>query len=154
NATGTGYVIRWGDHTTGFSYLLEGQLSLAETVLMPALASAEADLGRRHPLTCMFAAMCAALCYETDRVEQAAALLANRLDVLEPGGTPEMVMLAWRTAAQIAAVQGVEHRALDLLEALHAMGVGRRMPRLCVASLAEQVRMHAGRYRAQTCDAL
>ncbi|WP_425469474.1 LuxR C-terminal-related transcriptional regulator [Paraburkholderia azotifigens] len=154
NGKGTGYVIRWGDHMTGFSYLLEGQLSLAESVLMPALASAEADLGRRHPLTCMFAAMCAALCYETDRVEQAAALLANRLDVLERGGTPEMTILAYRTAAQVAAVQGVEHRALDLLEAMHAMGVGRHMPRLCVASLAEQVRMHAGRYRAQTCDAL
>jgi LuxR family maltose regulon positive regulatory protein len=32
--------------------------------------------------------------------------------------------------------------------------VGRRLPRLCVASLAEQVRLHAGRYRTQTCDAL
>lgn len=154
SATGVSYVKRWGDHTIGLSYLLEGQLSLAESVLMPALASAEADLGRRHPLTCMFAAMCAALCYETDRLEQAAALLANRLDVLEHGGTPEMVALAYRTAAQIAAAQGVEHRALDLLEALHAMGVGRRLPRLCVVSLAEQVRLHAGRYRAQTCEAL
>jgi LuxR family maltose regulon positive regulatory protein len=154
SASGLGYVIRWGDHIIGLSYLLEGQLNLAESVVMPALASAEADLGRRHPLTCMFAAMCAALCYETDRVEQAAAMLANRLDVLERGGTPEMVMLAYRTAAQIAALQGVEHRALDLLEALHAMGVGRHLPRLCVASLAEQVRMHAGRYRAQTCEAL
>ncbi|CAB3801119.1 HTH-type transcriptional regulator MalT [Paraburkholderia ultramafica] len=154
SATGLGYVKRWGDHTIGLSYLLEGQPSLAEAVLMPALASAEADLGRRHPLTCMFAAMCAAVCYETDRVEQAAALLANRLDVLERGGTPEMVTLAYRTAAQIAAVQGVEHRALDLLEALHAMGVGRRLPRLCIVSLAEQVRLHAGRYRTQTCEAL
>jgi LuxR family maltose regulon positive regulatory protein len=154
NAPGLGYVKRWRDHAIGHSYLLEGQLGLAESVLMPALASAEADLGRRHPLTCMFAAMCAALCYETDRVEQAAALLANRLDILEHGGTPEMVMLGYRVAAQVAAVQGVEHRALDLLETLHAMGVGRRLPRLCVVSLAEQVRLHAGRYRTQTCDAL
>lgn len=154
NATGLGYVRRWGDHIIGLSYLLEGQPGLAESVLMPALASAEADLGRRHPLTCMFAAMCAAVCYETDRVEQAAALLANRLDILEHGGTPEMVMLGYRIAAQVAAVQGVEHRALDLLETLHAMGVGRRLPRLCIVSLAEQVRLHAGRYRTQTCDAL
>jgi LuxR family maltose regulon positive regulatory protein len=154
NAAGFGYVRRWRDHTIGLSYLLEGQPGLAEAVLMPALASAEADLGRRHPLTCMFAAMCAAICYETDRVEQAAALLANRLDILEHGGTPEMVMLGYRIAAQVAAVQGVEHRALDLLETLHAMGVGRGLPRLCVVSLAEQVRLHAGRYRTQTCDAL
>jgi LuxR family maltose regulon positive regulatory protein len=151
---GHGYVARWGDHIVGLSYLREGQLRLAEEVSLPALTSAEADLGRRHPLTCMFAAICAALSYEADRVDEAAALLANRLDVLERGGTPETVMLAYCTAARIAAVRGSENRALDLLEALHAMGVARRLPRLCIASLAEQVRIHASRYRAQTCDAL
>ena len=151
---GQGYVARWGDHIVGLSYLREGQLRLAEEVVMPALTSAEADLGRRHPLTCMFAAICAALSYEADRIDEAAALLANRLDVLERGGTPETVMLAYCTAARIAGVRGSEHRALDLLEALHAMGVARRLPRLRIASIAEQVRIHASRYRAQTCDAL
>ncbi len=151
---GHGYVARWGDHIAGLSYLWEGQLRLAEEVSRPALTSAEADLGRRHPLTCMFAAICAALSYEADRVDEAAALLANRLDVLERGGTPETVMLAYCTAARIAAVRGSENRALDLLEALHAMGVVRRLPRLCIASIAEQIRIHASRYRAQTCDAL
>jgi len=37
---------------------------------------------------------------------------------------------------------------------LYAVGVSRRLPRLCVASLAEQVRMHAGRFRFETCSAL
>ncbi|CAG4888196.1 LuxR C-terminal-related transcriptional regulator [Paraburkholderia saeva] len=151
---GHGYISRWGDHFVGLSYLWEGQLRLAEEVSLPALTSAEADLGRRHPLTCMFAAICAAISYEADRIDEAAALLANRLDVLERGGTPETVMLAYCTASRIAAVRGSENRALDLLEALHAMGVARRLPRLCIASIAEQVRIHASRYRAQTCDAL
>jgi hypothetical protein len=102
----------------------------------------------------MFAATCAALSYEADRVDEAAALLANRLDILERGGTPDTVLLAYRTAARIAAARGSEHRALDLLEAMHAMGVSRRLPRLCIASMAEQVRIHAGRYRTQMCDAL
>jgi LuxR family transcriptional regulator, maltose regulon positive regulatory protein len=149
-----GYVGRWGAYVIGLSYLWEGQLQLAEGVLMPALASADADLGRRHPLSCMLATLCATLAYEADRVDEAAALLANRLDVLERGGTPETVILAWRTAARIAAVRGAEHRALDLLESLHALGVTRRLPRLCMASLAEQVRMHANCYRVQTCEAL
>ncbi|PJO59438.1 LuxR C-terminal-related transcriptional regulator [Burkholderia pseudomallei] len=149
-----GYVVRWGEYMTGMSYLCEGQLHLAEEVLFPALASAEIDLGRRHPLTCMLAALCATLAYEADRIEQAAALVANRLDVLERGGTPETVALAYRTAARVAAARGAEHRALDLLESLHALGVARRLPRLCVASLAEQARMHAVYYRAQTCEAL
>ncbi|WP_235025587.1 helix-turn-helix transcriptional regulator, partial [Caballeronia terrestris] len=151
---GLGYVIRWGDHIVGLSYLHEGQLRLAEDILVPALASAEDDLGRRHPLTCMIAATCAAIAYEGDRVDEAAGLLANRLDMLVRAATPETVALAYCTAARIAAARGKEHRALDLLEAMHALGMSRQLPRLCVVSLAEQVRMHAGRYRAQTCDAL
>ncbi|WP_448166100.1 LuxR C-terminal-related transcriptional regulator [Burkholderia cepacia] len=153
-AAGFGYVARWGELITGLSYLREGQVRLADDTLSPALARAEADLGRRHPLTCMLAAMCAALAYEADRVDQAAALLANRLDVLEHAGTPDTVLLGYRTAARIALLRGVEHRAIDLLEALDAMGVARRLPRLSVASLAEQVRIHAARYREATCHAL
>ncbi|MGU7780034.1 LuxR C-terminal-related transcriptional regulator [Burkholderia sp. PU8-34] len=149
-----GYVARWGELITGLSYLWEGQVRLADDVLSPALVRAEADLGRRHPLTCMFAAMCAAIAYEADRVDQAAALLANRLDVLEHAGIPDTVLLGYCTAARIAMLRGVEHRAIDLLEALDAMGIARALPRLSVASLAEQVRIHAARYREATCHAL
>nr|WP_232071918.1 LuxR C-terminal-related transcriptional regulator [Paraburkholderia pallida] len=148
------YVGRWGAFVVGLSYIWEGQLQLADAVLTPALASADADLGRRHPLSCMLATLCATLAYEAGRVDEAAALLANRLDVLERSGTPDTVILAWRTAARIAAARGAEHRALDLLESLHALGVTRRLPRLSMASLAEQVRLHASCYRVQTCEAL
>ncbi|TAM01788.1 MAG: LuxR family transcriptional regulator [Paraburkholderia sp.] len=151
---GAGFLVRWGDHITALSYLWEGQLHLAGEVLLPALASAEADLGQRHPLTCMFAAMAAMQAYEANRIDSAGALLANRLDVLERGGTPETVTIAYRAAARIAAAQGRDHRAVDLLEALFAMGVARRQPRLCAVSLAEQIRLHAGRHRGQTCDGL
>ncbi|WP_321796723.1 LuxR C-terminal-related transcriptional regulator [Caballeronia sp. J97] len=151
---GLGYVVRWGDHMVGLTWLREGQVKLAESVLFPALASAEEDLGRRHPLTCMFAATCASIAYESDRIDEAGALLANRLDVLERAALPETVVLAYRTAARIAALRGDEHRSLDLLEMLYAMGVARDLPRLCLTSLADQVSAHAGRYRAQTCDAL
>jgi LuxR family maltose regulon positive regulatory protein len=149
-----GYAVRWGVFITALSYLWEGQLRLAEDVLRPALAAAEEALGRRHRLTCMLAALLATVTYESDRVVEAAALLANRLDVIERTGTPESALLAYRTAARIASAQGVEHRALDLLETLFAIGAARHMPRLCVVSLAEQTRMHAGRYRPETSRAL
>jgi LuxR family maltose regulon positive regulatory protein len=148
------FVARWGDFVVGLSYLWEGQAQMGEAVLQPALASADAQLGRRHPLACMIAALLAAAAYERDRVEEAGALLANRLDVLERAGTPETALLGYRTAARVAAVQGAEHRALDLLETLHAAGVARRLPRICVSALAEQVRMHAARFRSETCRAL
>lgn len=151
---GHAYAARWGEFVVGLSYLWEGQVLLAEEVLQPAVARADADLGRRHPLSCMLAALLAAVVYERDRLDDACALLANRLDVLERAGTPETALVAYRTAARVAAAQGLEHRALDLLEALNAIGVARHLPRLCVASLAEQARMHAGRFRMETARAL
>jgi len=148
------YAARWGEFVAGLSYLREGQVMLGEEVLRPALTSAEADLGRRHPLVCMLASLLAVAAYERDQIDEAAALLANRLDVLERSGTSESSLLAYLTAASVAAAQGVEHRALDMLEALYAVGIARRAPRLCIASLADQVRLHAGHFRAETCRVL
>lgn len=148
------YVIRWRDYIIGLAYLFEGQVLLAERTLRPALARADEDLGRRHPFSCMLAALLAAATYARDQIDEAAALLANRLDVLERGGTPDTVLLAYRTAARIAAARGVEHRALDLLETMYAVGIARNLPRLCVASLTEQLRLHSGRFRSETCGTL
>lgn len=149
-----GYVARWGEFVTALSYLWEGQVLLTENLLQPALAGAEGQLGRRNPFVCMLAALLAAAVWERDRPSEAAALLANRLDVLERSGLPEAVLLGYRTAARIAAAEGSEPRALALLEGMQAAGLARRLPRLCVASLADQVRMHARRYRPETCRAL
>lgn len=148
------YGARWADFIAGLSYVWEGKMQLSDGVLRHALAEADAELGRRHPLSCMIAALQATAAYEQDHLDAASELLANRLDVLERAGTPETVLLGYRTAARIAAAQGMEHRALDLLDALHAAGHARHLPRLCVASLVEQVRIHAGRYRSETCRSL
>ena len=149
-----GYVARWGEFVTALSYLWEGQVLLTENLLRPALAGAEGDLGRRNPFVCMLAAVLATALWERDRPEEAAALLANRLDVLERSGLPETVLLGFRTAARIAAADGAENRALELLEGMHAVGLSRQLPRLCIASLADQVRLHARRFRAETCRVL
>jgi LuxR family maltose regulon positive regulatory protein len=63
-------------------------------------------------------------------------------------------MRAYLTASRMAVAEGAEHRALELLAALDAAGAARRLPRLRIASLVEQVRVHARRYRAQTCREL
>jgi LuxR family maltose regulon positive regulatory protein len=148
------FVNRWGEFIMGLSYLWEGQALLAEQLLQPALAGAEAELGRRDGFTCMLATVLAAAVWERDRPAEAAALLANRLDVLERQGLPETVLVAFRTLGRIAVANDEEHRALELFAALQAVGVARRLPRLRVASLLDQVRLHARRYRADTCRAL
>jgi LuxR family maltose regulon positive regulatory protein len=148
------HLARRGDFVTALSYLWEGQVRLTESLLRPALAAAEGDLGRRDPLVCMLAALLAAAVWEQDRPQDAIALLANRLDVLERTGLPDAVYLGYRTAARIAAAEGAEHRALELLEGLRAAGEARNLPRLVVASLAEQARLHAQRFHAETCRTL
>jgi LuxR family transcriptional regulator, maltose regulon positive regulatory protein len=149
-----GYLGRWGDFIVGLSYVWEGQVLLAEKLLRPTLARAEGDLGRRNPFTCMLAAVLAAACWERNLPDEAGALLANRLDVLERSALPEAVLLGYRTMARIAAAEGAEHRALELLGALDAVGGARRLPRLRIASLADQVRLHARRFRPETCREL
>lgn len=152
--TARSYAARWGEFTIGLAYFREGQVLLAERQLRPVLALAEADLGRRSLYTCMVAALLAAALRETDRITEAGAVLANRLDVLEHSGTPETVALGYLTIARIALAGGAEHRALELLDALHAVGVARGLPSLCIVSLAEQVRTHARRFRSETCREL
>ncbi len=149
-----GYVARWGEFVTGLSYVWEGQVILAEEFLRPALAATDADFGRRSPFACMLATLLAAAVWERDRPDEAAGILANRLDVVERHGVPDAVLLGYRTAARISAARGAEHRAVALLDALYAVGVSRDLPRLCVAALADQVRMNARRYRPETCRAL
>ena len=148
------YLARWADFILGLSYLWEGQALLAEQLLRPTLARAEGELGRRNPFTCMLAAILAAAKWERNQPEEVAALLANRLDVLEHGALPEAVLLGFRTMARVAGAEGAEHRALALLGALDAVGAARRLPRLRIASLADQVRLHARRFRVETCRAL
>lgn len=149
-----GYLGRWGDFIVSLAYLWEGQVRLADQLLRPTLGRAEVDLGRRSPFTCMLAALLAAAVWERNQPDEAAALLANRLDVLERAALPEAVLLGFRTLARIAAAEGAEHRALELLAALDAVGVARQLPRLRIAALSDQVRLHARRYRAQSCETL
>jgi len=146
-----GYLDLWRDFIFGLSYLWEGQALLAEKVLRPALARAEADLGRRSAFSCGVAAALAATLWDRDQPGEAGALLANRLDVLEKSGLPESVLLGFVTMARIADLEGAEHRALELLAGLEAVGVARRLPRLRLAALAELSRLHARRFRAETC---
>ncbi|WP_395702299.1 LuxR C-terminal-related transcriptional regulator [Aquabacterium sp.] len=148
------YVRRWSDFIVALSYLWEGQARQAEALLRPTLARAEAELGRRSPFACMLAALLAAALWERDRPAEAGALLANRLDVLERHALPEAVLLGYRTMARMAIAEGAEHRALELLGAMEAVGRARTLPRLRVAALVEQVRLHARRFRSETCEAL
>ncbi len=147
-ATATGHVV------SGLSYVAEGQVRLAEELLGPAVARADTAFGRQHPFACMLATLLASAMYEQDKLPQASAVLASRLDMLKRYGMAEFVVTGYCTAAMLAAAEGHEHRALNLLETLHSIGIARRLPRLSIIALASQMRLHAARFRKETCSAL
>ncbi len=59
--------------------------------------------------------------------------------------------MGYITAARVAALAKDEQRALDLLDQLFAVGQARRLPRLCIASIGERMRLHAQRGRGDVC---
>jgi LuxR family maltose regulon positive regulatory protein len=138
----------------GLSYLWEGQIILAERFLRAALTRCEQDMGRRSPIPCMMASILAAVLWEMGGTQEPRALLSSRLDVLERDGSPETIILAYATLARLTLDAGDEPRAFEYLDALMVLGDTRNMPRLRIAGLCEQIRLHALANRRETVDSL
>ena len=142
----------FADYGTGLSYLWEGRCTLAEQVLRPALLRAEQRMGRHNPVTCMLAALLAHACCEGGHNDEPRALLAGRLDTIEHYGLPDALIGAYRPRARVAEQDGRQDQALDLLDALRAIGQARAMPRLQVAAQCDLVRLHAKYGRAEAAQ--
>lgn len=138
----------------GFSHLWEGQFHLAEKVLRAALVRYEHEMGRRSPIACMLAAALAAALWEMGGTHEPRAVLAHRIDVLERAGLPDAIMLAYLTMARLEMHDGQEAHAIEPLNALIALGEARDMPRLQIAGMCEQIRIHARQRRLETVTAL
>ena len=141
----------YAEFFAGLSYLLDARPAAAAHGLAQALARASGDFGARSPPACLLAAALAAALWDQDERDAAEATLANRLDVIERTAVPEAVALAYVTLARIALERRDVGRVHDLLEALYALGVQRRQPRMIATSLAEQVRVEASLQRADAC---
>lgn len=138
----------------GLTHLWDGDAYQAEQTLRPALNQAERVAGRRSMVACLHAAVLAAAMLERDQPAAAEALLANRLDVIERTGFPDTILLAYRTLALVALGSGDDRRALNLLQSLGVLAQRRRLPRLALCSLTEQIRVHALRCRNETVGRL
>jgi LuxR family maltose regulon positive regulatory protein len=136
------------------SHLHDGNAFRVEALLRPALADAERVSGRRGMMACVYAPVLAAALRELGEPGSALALLADRLDVIERVGAPDMILLAYRTLADAALDQGDERRALHVLENLEAFARRRDLPRLVAQALAERIRLHCHRFRLETAREL
>jgi len=136
------------------SLLNDGDAFRVEALLRPVLRDAERDAGRRGMVACVYAPVLAAALREQGEPAAALALLADRLDVIERTGAPDITLLAYRTLADAALDQGDERRALHVLDNLEAFARRRDMPRLLAHSLAERIRLHCHRARVETAREL
>jgi LuxR family maltose regulon positive regulatory protein len=136
----------------GLSHLWDGNASLAEATLRPALANAERIAGRRGMVACFHAAVVAAAVLEMGEPAVARAMLANRLDIIERVGPPDVILLAYRTLAYADLADGDERRALDLFDGLASFARQRGLPRLALHAHVERVRIHALSGRIETAD--
>lgn len=144
----------YGEWVVGMTYLYEGRMQPAEAAFRDSLIRAEQDIGRSSPVAVMLASGLAAVLLERGKIQEAAAVLANRLDVLERLASPDAIVVGYLSAARLAVLLGQVHRAHDLLDALFTLGEERDIPRFCVVALTEQIRMHALHGRADTCQTL
>ncbi|MHC8380772.1 helix-turn-helix transcriptional regulator [Pseudomonas sp. LB3P14] len=141
----------WG---MGMSYLCEGRMQPAEVAFRDSLLRAEQDIGRRSSVAVRLACGLATVLLERDEIQEAATVLANRLDVVERLSSPDAIVLGFLTASRLAVLQGQAHRGHDLLEALFALGEERGIARFCLVALGEQIRLNALHGRGDTCQAL
>lgn len=145
------YALGWRDWIVGISHLWQGRVTQGAQQLGVALARAESDAGRRSPIAVMLASALAAALLDCDQPHEAAALLANRLDILELRAPPEALLMGYLTAVRLAALANQEQSALNFLDDLLALGEQRGLPRLRIASVCERIRVHALRGRGNLC---
>ena len=141
----------YGEWIVGMTYVWEGWMLPAEEALRASLLRADQDIGRRSAMATLLAGTLAAVLLERNKVQEATTLLAHRLDVVEQMASPEAIICGFLTASRLAGLQAQAHRSYDLLQALFALGEERAIPRLCIASLGEQIHLHARQGRGDTC---
>jgi LuxR family transcriptional regulator, maltose regulon positive regulatory protein len=129
----------------------QGRLGESAAEVQPELDAVEASFGRRSPAAVHLCVGLARVRWEQGDTEGAAALLADRLDVIERAHSYRVTMLGLHTAACIALDAGDEVKALAMTGRLFALGELRRQPRLCLEALREEIRIHARSSRGKTC---
>lgn len=104
------------------------------------LARAEAAHGRRSISASVCAALLAAARYETNCIDEARELLANRMDMLRRS-TPETAIQATLCEARLDALQGERGHAMDFLQSQHAHFAAAGFARATAAVLGLRVEL-------------
>ncbi|WP_377705561.1 LuxR C-terminal-related transcriptional regulator [Pseudoduganella sp. UC29_71] len=137
----------------GVGDCVRGKLSLAEQRYTAAISLGYSADNPDSGVTALPSGMLAHVRYEQNRLDEAEALLANRLEVLCTLGFAESVKHIFLTAARMAQRHGRPERALALLEQAENIGISRQWDRLVAAVQLERLRLHLSQGRLAEAQA-
>jgi LuxR family transcriptional regulator, maltose regulon positive regulatory protein len=125
----------------GLSFRMQGALAEAERTFLSGLALAEGRGGRQSASSGLLAAFAARSLYEKGDLSGAAALLRDRLPVIDEAAFHEAVIDAYTVLIRIAGVQGKTEDAAALIERAELIGHERNWRRLLAVCVLERVRL-------------
>jgi LuxR family maltose regulon positive regulatory protein len=137
----------------GVGDCVRGKLSLSEQRYTAAISLGYGAENTDSGVTALPSGMLAHVRYEQNRLDEAEALLANRLEVLCTLGFAESVKHIFLTAARMAQRQGRHERALALLEQAENIGISRHWDRLVAGVQLERLRLHLSQGRLAEAQA-
>jgi LuxR family maltose regulon positive regulatory protein len=126
----------------GIAELQQLRLAAAERYYAEALRLAEQHVGPNSIAAALPASLIARIRYEQGRVDEAEAMLVDRLQVINAGTMLDCVLSAYFVMVRVAALRKNFDRAYTLLERAENLGTTRDWGRLCASVALERVWLH------------
>jgi LuxR family maltose regulon positive regulatory protein len=118
------------------------RLAAAERYYSEASRLAEQHVGPNSVAAALPASLISCIRYEQGRVEEAEAMLVDRLPFISAGAMLDCVLSAYFAMVRVAAFRMNFDRAYTLLERAENLGMMRDWGRLCAAAALERIWLH------------
>jgi LuxR family maltose regulon positive regulatory protein len=118
------------------------RLGTAERHYLEGMLLAEKHMGPNSVAAALPASLLAYIRYDQGRMDEAEALILDRVPMISAGAMLECVLRSALVLVRIAEWRGNLERAYALLEQAESLGHARRWGRLVAAAMAERVRLY------------
>ena len=137
----------------GLVELQQLRLDVAERYFLEALRQGEQYVGPQSTAAALPAALIAQIRYEQGRLEEAEAMVGDRLPVINATAMLECVVRTYFVLARVAVAHSNIERAYALLEQAGSLGHARHWGRLIAAAQLERTRLYLGEGRLTEASA-
>lgn len=137
----------------GLVELEQLRFDVAERHFLEALRQGEQYVGPQSTAAALPASLIARIRYEQDRLDEAEAMIGDRLPVINATAMLECVLTTYVVLARIAVSHSNIERAYALLEEAGNLGYTRGWSRLVAAAQVERVRLYLGEARLAEASA-